>query len=107
LPLELTVPRLKSVVRAAAVFLMLGLWLATALLSASPGLHRALHHDAPSGKHECLATQFSKNHLLACAPVAVGVAANCIRLEHDFPVVRLWLSSPDHSLAPGRAPPAV
>jgi hypothetical protein len=48
--------------------LILVVWLATCLLSASPYLHQLLHKDSQNGTHDCAVTLIGKGTFIAHLP---------------------------------------
>jgi len=99
--------RPRAVWRLTVVSLMLGLYLAAAVLSASHQLHHWLHHDSQSGSHQCVVTLITKAHLFA--GVAETKAVVSVALVLSIPLTDpVWqFSAADHRISPSRAPPFV
>ena len=93
------------VTRVAGVSLLLGLWLTTVGLVLSPQLHRWLHQDAQSDRHECLVIQFAKSLILVGGIAAVILATRPGGFGPCYFAVLVPQRAPDYLLAPSRAPP--
>jgi len=102
----LSARRLNTAARMTVAGLMLALWLTTLALSISPALHRCLHSDSASGKHECLVTCFAGGQILSGASTGVLVSVNGGCFIARPWVVPTYVSQPEYRLAASRAPPA-
>jgi hypothetical protein len=91
----------------AAAGLMLTLWLVVVVMSVSPALHQLFHRDSQSGKHECLVTYFAKGHVLSGASTGVVLMVDSVCVVAPPPVALTFVSPPEYSLSPSRAPPAL
>jgi hypothetical protein len=90
-----------------AISLMLGLYLAAAIFSASSQLHHWLHHDSDRGSHQCVVTLITKAQLFA--GVAETKAVVAVALIVSIPIldpVRKF-SAVDYRISASRAPPLV
>jgi hypothetical protein len=61
----------RNTAQTAVAFLMLGLWFAINLVSASPILHHWFHCDSGQLQHHCLVTAMSKDGALPAGPPAL------------------------------------
>ena len=90
-----------------AVWLMLGLWLATFSLTVSPQLHHWLHEDSNAATHACLITQLRHHPLLVgFAPVIAPAPVPAQPDPLPLPEVR-FIPTGDYRLSPSRAPPFI
>ena len=99
--------RRRKLGRFAAVWLMLALWLGSFALTVSPELHRLLHHDSQSVKHECFVTQLSKGSAVSIQVAVPTLAPPWIELSLSFLSEPGCFSLSDYRLSPSRAPPSV
>jgi hypothetical protein len=102
--LEVMFSRRRAVSSAVVAFMLL-LWLATAVLAASPQLHRLLHSDASASNHECVVTLVQQHVLLwqsgAVTPApAVEASAGLLFIAPDG-----RSQADDPRISPSRAPP--
>jgi hypothetical protein len=73
--------------RLALVTLVLAGMLLAVLMSASPDLHRRLHHDADDQQHECLVTVLHAGGCDAAAPAPVLAAVHQVILFTAAPIL--------------------
>jgi hypothetical protein len=95
----------RRLVRSLAALGMLGLWLITFAVAASPQLHRLVHSDAQGPLHQCVATQVGGHSLLlVCTQVTVpSPTFSPVTLPTQTPVQSF--GAREFRLSPSRAPP--
>ncbi len=105
--LQLRSHKFLRVARAIICLFVAAQLLLSAAMAASPVLHRALHHDADSPDHGCLATMLAQGHVTLADPVvalvAVALLISFLSFIQSLPPRRCL----DVSLPAGRAPPVL
>ena len=98
--------RPQGIGRFSAGCLMLVLWLGAFAVTASPDLHRLVHHDAQNPAHECWITQIQSGmesgFVAAAAPAPVLVPITPVGI-----VEVQFIPAGDPNLSPSRGPPSV
>ena len=93
-------PLAKRLVAAVLLFLFLSVH----VVSASPALHKQLHHDAETANHECVFVQVSSGHCLGTVQLIV-LPERAVVVTQGEAVSEFIFVSRDCPLQPGRAPP--
>ena len=84
--------------------LLLLLFLGVHAVSASPALHKTLHHDADAANHQCAFVQVSSGHCLGVAQPVVLPERPVVVTQREVIPAFIFVSR-DCPLLPGRAPP--
>jgi hypothetical protein len=98
---------LRRSLRAVLSLLLVAVVLGSALMAASPALHKLLHNDANQSSHECVVTMLQKQQVSGDAPAPLLVGFTPLSTFAPAPSLATEWSQFDYAAAPGRAPPAV
>lgn len=85
--------------------LLAALWLALAMVGASPQLHHTLHEDANSPEHSCVIEHINQGSVLF-TPAIPLVAPSATVIFRTLSFDSLILPSRDYRVALSRGPPA-